>query len=234
MMNGMTSRGIISPKALKILSAVPYFSGLDSDTLTAVARTAIRRKFAPGQVVLIEGQPAAGLFVVESGWLKANKISTEGREQVLQTLGSGDSFNAVSVFTGAPNPATVEALEKAVVWLVPRQEMLDLLDKNPTLARVIIQELAGQVTHLIELVEDLSLRSVESRLARLLLEHARDATLLRHRWATQAEMAARLGTVPDVLNRALRKLAAEGHIQVARHQIQIIDRQGLEEIAQVQ
>jgi hypothetical protein len=47
-------------------------------------------------------------------------------------------------------------------------------------------------------------------------------------------MAARLGTVPDVLNRALRKLADDGLIQVARHLIQIIDREGLEQVAKIQ
>ncbi|MCJ7701676.1 MAG: Crp/Fnr family transcriptional regulator [Anaerolineales bacterium] len=223
-----------SSMARKILGSVSYFAGLDENTMDAITRTALRRTYDPNQVILIEGEPSTGLYVVETGWLKVTKISTEGREQVLQTLGPGDTFNAVSVFTGTPNQASVVALEQAVLWWVPRDEILRLLEKNPTLARLVIQDLAGRVIHLIELVEDLSLRSVEARLARLLLEHARDETLPRRRWATQAEMAARLGTVPDVLNRAMRKLAAEGLIQVARHQIQIIDRQGLAEIAQIQ
>ncbi len=82
--------------------------------------------------------------------------------------------------------------------------------------------------YLLSLVEDLSLRTVEARLARLLLEQSRGGTVQRRRWATQSEMAARLGTVPDVLNRALRSLVDEGLIQVERHQIQILDLQGLE------
>jgi CRP/FNR family transcriptional regulator len=212
---------------------VPYFAGLDETTMAAITRLAVRRRYEANQVIFIEGDPSTGLGVVESGWLKVTKISVEGREQVLKTLGPGDSFNAVSVFTGFLNKASVEALEKAVVWVVPRDAMLRLLDENPSLARLVIEELAGRVAHLIELVEDLSLRTVESRLARLLLAHAREETLPRQRWATQAEMAARLGTVPDVLNRTLRKLADGGLIQVERHQIQIVDRKGLEEIAKI-
>ncbi|NLF74300.1 MAG: winged helix-turn-helix domain-containing protein, partial [Chloroflexi bacterium] len=80
---------------------------------------------------------------------------------------------------------------------------------------------------LVQLVEDLSLRTVEERLARLLLEQAQTDNLPRQRWATQAEMAARLGTVPDVVNRALRALAQAGLIAVERHQIRILDRDGL-------
>jgi len=226
-------RKMSSSKAQQILNSVSYFTELDKTTLDDIACTTIRRSYGSGQIVLTEGEPCFGLYIVESGWLKVVKISLEGREQVFQTLGPGDNFNLISVFTGDPNQASVEALEDAVVWAVPRDAMLRLLDKNPSLARLVIQELAGRVTHLIELVEDLSLRSVESRLARLLLEHARDEILPRRRWATQAEMAARLGTVPDVLNRALRKLAEQGLIKVARHQIQIIDREGLEKVAQI-
>ncbi len=137
----------------------------------------------------------------------------------------------LSVFTDAPNPATAAALEPSAVWLVRRDVMLGLLDSHPQLARVVIRQLAGRVQHLVGLVEDLSLRTVEARLARTLLENAGEGTMFRHRWATQAEMAARMGTVPDVLSRALRKLAAEGLIQVSRHQIQIIDQAGLEQRA---
>lgn len=215
------------------LKAVSYFSGLDASALAQVARAAIRRVYGPEQVVFIEGEPCSGLYIVERGWLKAVKIGLDGREQTLQTLGSGDVFNAISVFTDAPNQATVEALEETTLWLVPRNAMLRLLDENPSLAQLVIQDLAGRVQHLISLVEDLSLRSVEARLARLLLEHSEGEGVQRRRWATQSEMASRLGTVPDVLNRALRKLAEQGMIRVARHQIQILDKEGLKTAAQM-
>lgn len=70
--------------------------------------------------------------------------------------------------------------------------------------------------------------TVKRRLARLLLEQAADGVLLRHRWTTRTEMAALIGAVPDVLNRAMRPLVEEGLIQIERHQIRIVDRQRLE------
>jgi Mn-dependent DtxR family transcriptional regulator len=76
---------------------------------------------------------------------------------------------------------------------------------------------------------------VVSRLAKLLLLQLADeqqTVIPRQHWATQAEIAARLGTVPDVVNRALRSLAEEGLIQVSRHQIIILDRAGLAAKAQ--
>ena len=77
-----------------------------------------------------------------------------------------------------------------------------------------------------------TIAAVEARLARLLLEQAEGESVQRRRWATQAEMASRLGTVPDVVNRALRKLSDGGLIHVERHQIQILDKEGLKTVAQ--
>lgn len=221
------------PNAGGILKAVSYFSGLDSAALNLVARSAIRRVYDTGQVILIEGEPCAGLYIVESGWLKAVKIGLDGREQVLQTLKSGDVFNAISVFTDVHNQATVAALETSAVWMVRREALHQLMDKHPALARHVIKDFAGRVMHLVRMVEDLSLRSVEARLARLLLEQSEGESVQRRRWATQAEMASRLGTVPDVVNRALRKLSEEGMIRVERHQIQILDNEGLKSAAQL-
>ena len=221
-----------SEKARGILKAVSYFAKLDDAALASVERAAIRRDYDAEQVILIEGEPCAGLYIVESGWLKAVRIGLDGREQVLQTLKPGETFNAISVFTDAPNQATVAALEPSAVWMVRREVLLNLLEEHPPLARQVIQELAGKVQHLIRMVEDLSLRSVEARLARLLLEQAEGGSVQRRRWATQAEMASRLGTVPDVVNRALRKLSDGGLIHVERHQIQILDKEGLKTVAQ--
>lgn len=222
-----------SKKAHDILKAVSYFAKLDDVALASVERAAIRRVYDAEQVILIEGEPCAGLYIVESGWLKAVKIGLDGREQVLQMLRAGEAFNAISVFTDAPNQATVAALETSVVWMVRREVLLNLLEEHPPLARQVIQELAGKVQSLIRLVEDLSLRSVEARLARLLVEQAEGESVPRRRWATQAEMASRLGSVPDVVNRALRKLSEEGMIRVERHQIQILDKEGLKSAAQL-
>ncbi len=92
--------------------------------------------------------------------------------------------------------------------------------------------MAERLLYLVSLVTDLSLRPVTGRLARLILEEAEDGALRRPRWYTQAELAARLGTVPDVAQRALRALEKEGFIEVRRRLIRIIDREGLTAVAE--
>ena len=102
------------------------------------------------------------------------------------------------------------------------------MDVHPQVCRLITQNLAKHMSHLMDLVVDLSLHTVEGRLARMLLAQSSEGIGNRQRWATQAEIAARLGTVPGVINRTLHGLADEGLIYIERHRIHILDRQGLE------
>jgi CRP/FNR family transcriptional regulator len=143
----------------------------------------------------------------------------------------GDTFNEIIVFANQPNPATAIALETAEIWLLPRQALNQVLRKNPDFAQHAIAAMAERVLHLVNLVADLSLRPVTGRLARLISDGAVDGVLSRPRWYTQSELAARLGTVPDVVQRALRQLEQDGLIQVERHQICILDAAALADIA---
>lgn len=223
-----------SQAILPLLAAIPYFQDIEPSALQEIVQAAFLKEYESGQLVLLEGEQASGLYIVQQGKLKVSKISLDGREQILQFLDSGEVFNAISVLAGGTNAATVTALEPSQVWLIRRETILKLLDTHPQFARRVIQDLAGRVLHLISLVEDLSLRSVESRLARLLLENSVNDRVQRQRWATQNEMASRLGTVPDVVSRTLRRHAERGLIQINRHEIRLIDRAGLEEVARIE
>jgi CRP/FNR family transcriptional regulator len=210
---------------------LPPFSGLDAAVLEAIARSAIPRNYNAGQVIYIEGEPAATLFVLVSGWVKATRMSPEGREQSISVLRPGEIFGDIAVFTGSSYPGTVVALEEAEVWAIDGVTFLDLVTRYPSLARAVIRHLAERVIYFIGLVEDLSLRSVEARLANTLLKNAQTVeghlVVPRRQWTTFDEMATRLGTVRDVLSRALHTLEGEQLLKVERHQIVLLDPEGL-------
>jgi CRP-like cAMP-binding protein len=205
------------------LNRIPLLAGLDQASLHELARSARWREYDAGEVVALEGEAQPGLYFLQSGWLKVVKISAAGREQILRFLEPGETFNEISAFTNQPNPATAIALEAAGVWLIPRAALRRLLREQPDFAEHIIAKMAERMGYLVALVSDLSLRPVSGRLARLLLEGAVDHVLERPRWYTQAELAARLGTVPDVVQRALREMENEGLIAVERQRIRILD-----------
>ncbi|MEZ4641700.1 MAG: Crp/Fnr family transcriptional regulator [Chloroflexota bacterium] len=228
--NFMNQRPSLS-EFVQHLSEISFFSELEEPTRKELAQLSRWREYDAGEVVVLEGDAHPGLYYLQYGWLKVVKTSPTGREQILRFLEPGDTFNEIGVFANQPNPATAIALEPAGVWLIPRTALLRLLQEKPDFAQHIISKMAERMLYLVSLVTDLSLRPVTSRLARLLLEDAVNGVLERPRWYTQVELAARLGTVPDVIQRALRGLENEGLIAVDRHQIRIIDRQALAEIA---
>lgn len=213
------------------LRANSFFAGLAAPALQALADQAVWRDYGSGEVIFLEGERSTGLYVLQAGWLKIVKVSPDGREQILRFLEPGEAFNALALFADQLNPATAIALEPAGVWLLRREAVLNLLRQRPDFAERLLAAMAGHLVALVKLVEDLSLRPVTGRLARLLLEQAEGDVLRRPRWYTQAELAAQLGTVPDVIQRALNGLAAGGLITVERHQILIRDRVALEKLA---
>lgn len=230
------NRGVMNkrpspPTLQQTLQAIPLFAQLDTDTAADLAASCIWRRYEAGETVFWEGDAAGGLYLLHSGWLKVVKSAASGREQVIKFLGPGELFNEIGALANQANPATAVALEPVGLWLIPRARLLQLMQERPSFAQHLIEMLAGRVLHLVDLVADLSLRSVKGRLARLLLADTTDDQFHRPHWYTQAELAARLGTVPDVVQRALRSLAADGVIDVERHRIQIHDRQALAQIA---
>ncbi len=219
----------------KILQKLPRFQELAPETQTVLAEAAVRRQFAGGQVIYVEGEPAEWIYVLESGWVKATRMTREGREQAMLFLRPVEVFGDIAVLTGTTYPGTVVALEPVTAWAIPAGTILEMIPRCPDLAMGIIRHLGERVLYYITLVEDLSLRSVEARLASKLLENAesRDGELIvpRREWTTFDEMAVRLGTVRDVLSRALKTLEAEKLLKVERQHIHILDPRGLEERA---
>lgn len=210
----------------------PFFEALDEDGLILLVSRAKQTRYEPGEIVFGEGESSQGLYWLQSGTLKAVKYSISGREQILHVIKPGETFNEVGSFTTLPNPASVVALTAAHVWQIPGDEIRHLIHQNPAFAQLIIDVLSERLRDSVTLVEDLSLRPVVNRLSRLILDEADGDILFRPAWYTQNELAARLGTVTDVIQRSLSKLEANNVIEVERSQIRIIDRAELEKLAE--
>ena len=213
------------------LRAVSLFQTLDDAVMAQLAAETQWREYRAGEVIVLEGEAQPGLYFLAYGYVKAVKYSAAGREQTLRVLEPGDTFNELGVFTRRPNPATAIALETSDIWLIPRATLTRLMRERPDFAQSVIEQIAERMLFLVSLVTDLSLRPVTGRLARLLLENAGEDVVPRPRWFTQAELAARLGTVPDVVQRSLRGMEGDGLIAVDRQQIRILNRPALETLA---
>ena len=117
---------------------------------------------------------------------------------------------------------------------MPRSALEGIVLAHPVVALQIIENMADKIIELVTLAADLSLKTVEARFAKILLEQAEGNIIERRRWSNQTELAARLGTVPDVLSRVIRELTKAGLIEMDRQQIRILNRAELEARAKPQ
>ena len=211
----------------EILRKWSFFSELGEDELAEVASRFHERTFRRGEVILLEGEEPQAVYFIVHGQVRIYRLSPEGREQVLKRLGPGGAFNFVPVLDGGLNPSSAVAWTDVVVYAIERGHFVQMVREHPALAMAILIDFAAKLRHMTALAEDLSLRTVGARLAKLLLTQAAEGKAAPRR-VTQQEIAAQLGTVREVVGRTLAELEREGLIRMERHRIVIVDRSGLE------
>ena len=216
--------------SLDCLRRHPYFGPLDPPLLERLAAQAIWRSFNPGDTIQLEGEPSAGLWLIEEGRVKVYKLSPDGREHILHLCGPGDSFNDIAALDGGPNPSSAASLGHTLVLNLPSEALSAALCDSLPLAQAVIRALTGRVRSLVQQIEDLALHSVTTRLARFLLEQA-ESPALSGPGITRAAVAAHLATTPETISRGLRALEQIGAIQFDRHRIVIVDEDILRAIA---
>jgi CRP/FNR family transcriptional regulator len=220
--------------AVQTLSKLPLFSRLDDDALLEIAPYIQERTFSPGQMIVLEGEPCQAVYFVAQGVVRTGRLSPEGREQVLAYLGPGEPFNLVPSLDGGPILASVDAVTDTTLYTISCERLREIMRDHHGVALAVMERLGAEVRRLSDMVEDLALHTVRTRLARFLLAHASaelgevaEGTQPSERW-TQEELAAQIGTVRDVVGRALRTFADDGLIRRERGRLVVVDRTGLE------
>lgn len=214
----------------ELVRSFPFFAGLDAETYDELLAGASTRRYAKGETLFLEGEPGRGLYLVQSGVIKVYKLSESGKEQILTLQRAGDAVAEIPLFDGGPYPASAAAMEDAVVLFLPAETFHAVLSRHPQLSRSVIAALARRMRKLVELIEDLSLRHVRERLARLLVKESRGADHFTLSY-TNEELAARLGSVRDVISRTLSTLQSEELIRLDGRRVEILNRRELTELA---
>jgi CRP/FNR family transcriptional regulator, cyclic AMP receptor protein len=216
-------------RRIDLLRHVSFCAGLPAAALAALTAIAAPVKQPAGSIIQLEGDPAAAMYIVVTGRVKIARIGANGREQILNVIAAGGHFNTVPMFDGGACPANAEALTDVELLALPREALLPLVEQHPALALALLKEFTGRLRHLVNLVDELALHTVQGRLAGLLLAQAAAAERGEAAPAlTQAEMAARLGTVREMVGRTLKSFEVLGLIRLERGVITLLDREGLE------
>jgi CRP-like cAMP-binding protein len=220
------------PIDVDVLRQIPLFATLSSGDLAHVAAMTVERHYERGDIILLEGDKGGALHYVREGVVKVFKTSVGGKEQVLRLIAAGHTFNDVPALDGGSNPASAAAMEPSVVYVIRRTELLKLIATRPEVAGAVVQTLASALRHLVALVEDLSLRHVTARVAKLLLEQEASFQEEQHIYhLTQQEMAALAGTAREVVGRALKELEVAGAIEMRQGRAVVLNRERLRMLA---
>jgi CRP-like cAMP-binding protein len=218
---------------LQLLKQIPYFASVPSGEVQALVERLRERRYRAGDVIFRKGDRCEGLCIVLRGRVRTVIASVEGREQVLKVFGPGRTFGDIPVFDDEPLPADAVAMTDSTVAVLKQADLLDLLTRHPQAGLDVIRLFASRLRAYKVMVEDLSLRNVVVRVARLLRDCARGQAVLVEDSAsvslryTQHEVAAMIGSVREVVQRALKTLEHAGLIQMAPGGIRIIDVEGL-------
>jgi CRP/FNR family cyclic AMP-dependent transcriptional regulator len=186
----------------QILAQAPIFSGLTEAELGYLVERVAPRHYSPGEMVFGEGEPCAGLYVVERGHVRVFKTSAAGREQVLTIDGPGSSVAEIPVFDGGPYPASGAAVDDVTLLFIGKQEL------SFTTVR----------------------HRLVSLLCRLAQREGRQTTegLEFSLPASHQELASQIGTVRELVSRNLSRLQADGLLKVEGRTVVVRDLKLLE------
>lgn len=212
----------------ELIRGFPLFKGWRDEEYNLLLVKSFFRKYDKGIDLFMEGEKAHGLFLIRSGVVKIYKVGENGREQIIHLSYPGDSVAELPLFDDGPYPSSAAALEDTELLYIPCQSLMEIMDSRPELYKQIVRVLAGRMRKLVELVEDLSLRQVKQRLARLILKESNGKNTFILTF-TNDEIAARLGSVRDVISRTFSALQNDDLITLSGRHITILNRARLED-----
>jgi len=222
------------PDLALALVQTPVFADLAKPELDFLAQRAVVRRFSADELIFSEGDPCPGLYVSESGLVKIFKSSPGGREQVLSIEGPGQTIAEIPVFDGGSYPASAQAIQDTTLLFISKQDFQALCLEYPKVALKVLRVVGRRLRTLVGIIEELSFNTVRSRLASLLLRMAQSGKRVASGIevvlpVSNQELAARIGTVRELVSRNLSRLQAAGIIHIEGRTVTIANLKALEQ-----
>ena len=193
------------------------------EQLAVLASAMVRRSYAPGQLIFLEGDPSSGLWFIAAGRVRIIKQSLNGRVQGLCLIERGKCFGGCPLFDGATNPANAQALDDVTLMVLPRDRLQRLTRELPSLALTVLQIFNQRLAHLARIGEGLGGWSAAHRINDCILAYAEHSEPYPIVSLTHDKIATLAGTVREVVTRHLSSLEREGAIRVEPGRIILLD-----------
>ena len=215
---------------------IPFFEGLSKEELADVKGCLREKTFNKGESLFFEGKSCERVFFVTSGRIKLYRTSSSGREQILETLGPGDTCACNPGSTKWSCSSSAEAMTPCTVWFLSRDHYVKMVQTNSKLSRALNRLFAERLQCFSSLIEEVSLKDSKKRVVKFLLDMLKenagkllpDGVLLIP--FTREELAQRIGAARETVARQLYQLKRKKLIDIKPRQILILDKSGLEKL----
>ncbi|HTX52829.1 MAG TPA: Crp/Fnr family transcriptional regulator [Candidatus Baltobacteraceae bacterium] len=214
------------------LAACSFFSQVEAASRKTLVGMAVAREFAKGEIIFRDGDPAPGVFVVESGLVRVYKLAPSGKEHVLHLAAPRMTFAEVAVLGNFPCPAFAEALEPTRCVLLPTAPFRKALAEDHRLCLQILSGMAMWVKSLVSLLEDIVLRDAIGRVAGYLIQAKPGRGGAISLPGLKKHVASHLNLTSETLSRTLRQLREERLINESDAGLTISDAAGLRQLAE--
>ncbi len=227
-----------SVNKIAALERTRLFQGSSAEELAWIAKRAVEQHLRAGEMLFFSGEEARGLFVVVNGKIRAFQQNAEGREQVMHIDSAGATIGDVPVFDDGPYPASAIAETATSVLFIEKQDIRQFCVEHPAFALRALKLMAERVRKHAILVKVLSFHEVGQRLASLLLSEAQQASVAANDGMTfrlalsNHEIATRIGTVRDVVSRALTRLQSDGLVSMQSRNVTVPNLRALKRYAE--
>ena len=183
-----------------------------------------------GTVIFQPGDAVKGYVVTLSGRVGIHLVGATGLELLLYEVTPGTSCvqSTLGLLGGEDYTAEAVAEEPTRLVLIPSARFLSLLDDDPAFRRLVFSALARRMQATMHMLERVAFQSVDGRLAAHLLAHA---DMHGGVTATQAELAAAIGSAREVISRRLEAMRKQGWLEHAKGRVTLTDRTALEQIS---
>lgn len=226
-----------SCKGQYCLSDVPIFSTLQNQPMKEISELILRRKYKKGQMLFFEGDVSDKLFIIHQGKVKIYKHTKEGKEQILYILSEGDFIGDLNLLKKGQFQFNAEALEEVGVCMLTKDHFDGLIRKYPDITFKILEELYERLLKLESLIQRLSTKDVEARLADMILDFSKnfgttvEKGILIQLPLSREEMANYIGITRETISRKLTSLQEDGFIElIGNKQLLIRNIEALEDL----
>ena len=216
------------PKYEGILSKVPIFSSLKEETLLQIDQICIKKNYKKGDIILFEHDEGNTFFFIVNGEVKISRESDDGKEVVLSLLHDSDVFGEMSLLDGMPRSANVTAMEDTELYMIKRENFLELLNNNPGVCIALLEEITRRLREAGLRIKSLSLNDAEGKVATVLLQIADEKGKIKNgiveieKLPFQHELANMAGTSRETISRTLHSFAKKGLVELEGPKLRII------------